>query len=458
MVDGTGSHPSSFIIHHAYEYVELSKIDDAKDFSVFNFKIMSNNPCSSSGTRYGISLRFQIRHFLLPSLLVFLNFQHGVYSFIRHIKTNHSNLKTNRWCTTWSPQDLTLDSVGFKKIPEDDYIKQYQRNPELWPVEFFIIAYRRHAGTTQVLVRKSANGTSKYGVGTGVPVTRWMLSFAIPPAGYKFREPPLTFEACNFPEFSKDQEQSSSWTYGKIDIQEDAFAGEFKDPELEDYANQIQTELKNELTERMKDSTLTPWESSCISVVKRVLDDRNSAAAIQGTLRMSGLFEPKDSNNRHVSLGENAPDPVKLVRAARIYTMFPQMPSPIPLPSSSSEELKEELLSRPTRMLETNRDPHKDEFGRTFTHISTSNVSNTIHGIYFTLDVTDLTGDLDSIHAFDLFGTKKVEREWVSLGDINVLDSVDGKTSIGREDTKPTFISGFIVRQLVREGIIDIQQ
>ena len=49
----------------------------------------------------------------------------------------------------------------------------------------------------------------------------------------------------------------------------------------------------------------------------------------------------------------------------------------------------------------------------------------------------------------DLFGTKEVEREWVSLQDLKV-DSTD--------DPKPTFISGFIVRQLVAESVIDVRR
>ena len=48
----------------------------------------------------------------------------------------------------------------------------------------------------------------------------------------------------------------------------------------------------------------------------------------------------------------------------------------------------------------------------------------------------------------DLFGTKEVEREWVSLQDLKVDSTVD---------PKPTFISGFIVRQLVKEGVIDVR-
>ena len=49
---------------------------------------------------------------------------------------------------SWSPQDLTKDCPGFLPIPDDDYVKKYQRNPELWPVEFFLIAYRRIRNTT----------------------------------------------------------------------------------------------------------------------------------------------------------------------------------------------------------------------------------------------------------------------------------------------------------------------
>ena len=29
----------------------------------------------------------------------------------------------------------------YLSIPEDDYIKKYEKNPELWPVEFFVIVY-----------------------------------------------------------------------------------------------------------------------------------------------------------------------------------------------------------------------------------------------------------------------------------------------------------------------------
>lgn len=385
---------------------------------------------------------------------------------------------------TWSPQDLTKDSFGFLPIPDDDYVKKYQENPELWPVEFFLIAYRRARNEatgkneTQILVRKSANGTSKYGVGTGVPATRWMISsssqeeeeetIALAPSGYKMCEPNITFEAQHFPEFPKNGPKSS-WTYEKIEIREDAFndpdAAELIDPELENHAKKMRDALRMKLIEQMKErEKLDPFAFSTMSVVKSIVDNSNSVAAIQGTLRMSGLFAPRDEDKstttsddltcpRYVSLEESIADPSKLVQSMRIYTMFPQMPDPLPIPSTSPEELQEEIRSRESRMARSGRDPHQDKFGRKFTHKSTSNVSNTIHGVYFTLDATNLEG-LDEVPALDVFGTKKIEREWVSLENLKVLDS-DGK-SISAEDTKPTFISGFIVRQLVKENVIDL--
>ena len=370
---------------------------------------------------------------------------------------------------SWQPQDLTKDCPGHESIPDDDYVKRYQQNPELWPVEFFLIVYRRrrnkraNRSETQVLVRKSANGTSKWGVGTGVPATRWMLSTQeSAPLGYRRSEPRITFAARNFPEFPKTLiGQDSSWTYDKIDIREDAFNGpgatDFEDPELEEYANAIRTRLRTKLAEQMMHGGNDAWEANRVSVVKRVVDSASSLSAIQGTLRMSGLFARRaaagndTSCPRHVDLGENAPDPAELVQSMRVYTMFPQMPDPLPLPSTSPEELQTEIATRESRMEESGRDPHKDRHGRTFTHKSTSNVSNTIHGLYLTLDATELSG-LDEVPALDLFGTRESKREWVSLQDLKVLDS-DGKT-ISTEDTKPTFISGFIVRQLVRDGVI----
>lgn len=373
---------------------------------------------------------------------------------------------------TWSPQDLTSNAVGFLPIPDEDYVKQYQRRPELWPVEFFLIAYRRRKNKktgkleTQVLVRRSANGTSKYGVGTGVPATRWVLSTpeAHPPLGYKFSEPPISFDARHYPEFPTTGDYS--WSYSKIDIREDAFNGPdagtiLNDPELEEYAGKIREGLRARLSKRMDDATMGSWEAQTTSVVASILGNPNSVAAIQGTLRMSGLFQRRDGasaageGGRYVGLdGEGAPDLAELVRSTRIYTMFPQMPDPMPLPSTPAEELQQEIATRDARMAESGRDPHKDAYGRRFTHRSTSNVSNTIHGVYLILDTTDLPG-LDEVPpALDLFGAKEIAREWVSLQDLKVLDA-DGE-SIGTEDTKPTFISGFIVRQLVAEGVVDI--
>ena len=140
---------------------------------------------------------------------------------------------------------------------------------------------------------------------------------------------------------------------------------------------------------------------------------------------MSGLFEkrrrnPEGDNDegpsdfaRYVDFGErNGPDPVMLAKSVQIYTMFPQMPDPMPLPSTPPEELKKKIASRYSRMVEAGRDPHKDEYGRTFTHISTS---NRIHGVNFSLDLTDhlpepkFGFDDNGIEiippALDLFGT-----------------------------------------------------
>jgi hypothetical protein len=70
----------------------------------------------------------------------------------------------------WTPQNLTEVIPGFLPIPKDDYIKLYQANPQqLWPVECFIVPYRRVSAAHHnllMLVRPSANGTSKWGLGT----------------------------------------------------------------------------------------------------------------------------------------------------------------------------------------------------------------------------------------------------------------------------------------------------
>ena len=235
----------------------------------------------------------------------------------------------------------------------------------------------------------------------------------------------ISTQASNFPEFDADED----WSYDKIDIAGDAFAGE--DAALEAFAGEIRDGLRAELAAR---AGRDAWEESTLAVVRSVLDKPNSLAAIQGTLRMSGAFAQKATRNA-----------ADLAKSVRIYTMFPQMPSPMPSPSATPEELKDEMATRAERMRQSGRDPHTDRHGRVFTHISTPNVSNTIHGVYLTLDATGLLDDIPP--ALDLFGTKEVEREWVSLRDLKVLDAA--------EDPKPTFISGFIVRQLVAEGVID---
>ena len=114
----------------------------------------------------------------------------------------------------------------------------------------------------------------------------------------------------------------------------------------------------------------------------------------------------------------------------------------MPLPSASPEEVRKEIASRESKMA--------DEHGRTYTHISTPNVSNTIHGVYLTLDATAL--GLDEVPALDLFGTKETKREWVSLQDLRVLAGEE----ISTEDPKPHFISGYVVRQLVKDGVIEV--
>ena len=361
---------------------------------------------------------------------------------------------------TWSPQDLTANVSGYQQIPENDYIKKYQKNPLLWPVEFFVIAYRRIQNKetqqyeTQILVRRSSNGTAKYGLGTGVPVTRWVLSQANVPKGYEFSKPNITFDACWYPEYPKNREEES-WKYKKIDIKDDAFTNNiFEDDELKTYATKVRDALRSEMIQRINaDVKSSSWELSTASIVKKILDNPNSVASIQGSFRMSGLFVKKDQESddeRYVSF-DDAPAPSKIAKSMRIYTMFPQMPDPMPLPTTSAKDLQHEIATRKDRMLENGRDPNKDKYGRRYTHISTSNVSNTIHGIYLTVDATDFNG-IDDVHGLDLFGTTKVDREWVSLKDLKVM-SEDG-TTIGTDDTKPTFISGFIVRQLVKEGII----
>ncbi|GFH44868.1 hypothetical protein CTEN210_01342 [Chaetoceros tenuissimus] len=364
----------------------------------------------------------------------------------------------------WSPTDLTKDNEGFEPIPADDYIKKYQAHPELWPVELFVIPYRRvkkdpkdtendsKVFETQILVRESANGTSKYGLGTGVPVKRWLLSSqeSSPPKGYKVRQPRLTFDACNFPEFPKDCE---NWTYSKIDIKKDAFQieHEFKDQELESFAKEIRKELKRDLTKRIANESgcTNNFEYETLVLINNILQNENCIAAIQGTFRMSGLFAKNENGSRHISF--NAVDTHKILDSMRVYTMFPQMPDPLPLPCTSAEDLRKEIDSRKETMKKTGRNMHQDKYGRIYTHISTSNVSNTIHGVYFPVDCSELP-NIDKIPAYNLFGTKAIEKEWVSLRNLGILENAE---TICTRDAKSTFISSAIVRQLVRDGVIE---
>ena len=142
----------------------------------------------------------------------------------------------------WSNQDLTTDNAGREPIPDDDYVKQYQRDPALWPVEFFIIVYRRRRGASpEALVRRSANGTSKWGLGSGCPATRWAPSSSAPPRGYE--RSGVSFDARNFPQFRSAEPRS----YDKIDVRADAFDGE--DPELREFARWIRRGLRARFAE-----------------------------------------------------------------------------------------------------------------------------------------------------------------------------------------------------------------
>merc|ERR1719171_1477681 len=120
----------------------------------------------------------------------------------------------------------------------------------------------------------------------------------------------MSFAASNFPEF----EGGVDWSYDKIDIRADAFAGE--DPELEAFAGEIRDGLRAELAARAGSDA---WEQSTLSVVRSVLDKPNALAAIQGTLRMSGVFSRKATGGRYVDLA----DATGLAESVRIYTMFP---------------------------------------------------------------------------------------------------------------------------------------
>ena len=343
--------------------------------------------------------------------------------------------------------DLTRDIPGSVAIPADDYIKKYQSDPDrLWPVEFFVVAYRRSPSAgVEVLVRSSANGTSKYGLGTGVPATRWIDSNSDPPRGYQISEGEATFRARDFPW------SDGGWSYTKIDIQDRAFArAGLDDPDLENVASILRDHLLVHFADSLRDGNLSDWDSSTVRTVISTLNKTSSISAIQGSLRMSGLFASK-SEGRYESVTRGVR---KIARAAKVVTMFPQMPYPhLPSPDTPAEDLRRELVTRQDRMRADGVDRHRDKYGRVYTHISTSNVSNTIHGVYLPIDVTDAMKGDETPPALDLFGTDEVERIWISLADLDVLNS-DG--SIKQDDPKSTFISGFVLRKMVEEGSIEL--
>ena len=227
----------------------------------------------------------------------------------------------------------------------------------------------------------------------------WILSSQEAPRGYA--KTGLSFSASNFPEF----EGTTIGPTTRSTSCADAFAGE--DPELEAFAGEIRDGLIEHLAAR------TGRRLGGVHAVRgaeRPREAQLALAAIQGTLRMSGAF------SRKAKADVDPADAAGLVESVRIYTMFPQMPSPMPSPTATPEELKDEMATRAERMRQSGRDPHTDRHGRVYTHISTPNVSNTIHGVYLTLDATGLLDDIPP--ALDLFGTKEVEREWVLLQDL----------------------------------------
>merc|ERR1719316_993100 len=127
---------------------------------------------------------------------------------------------------------------------------------------------------------------------------------------------------------------------------------------------------------------------------------------------MSGLFTRKKGCDqstpcpRYVNL--EAVDFAELAQSMRIYTMFGQMPKPLPHPDTPDN--MDEIKGRVSDWA--------DENGRMYTHKSTSNPSNTIHGVYLTLDATDAP-DLDEVPpACNIFGAEVAEREWVSLEEL----------------------------------------
>ena len=358
----------------------------------------------------------------------------------------------------WTPQDLTQDVPGFPAIPEEDYIRLYQQRPiDLWPVEFFVIPYRRICSTndstsrtTQLLVRSSSNGTAQWGLGTGVPVTRWTPAAAALPAGYEWSEnPPITIEASIFPTFRA----AESWTYQKIHLREDALSSslDYDQPQLHAYAQQIRDTLSQQLL-RSDNDNKSEWDATLHTILRHVLDAPNSVTAIQGSLRMSGVFHDGRRRRRR-------PPTTALfdTMTSRVYTMFPHMPDPLPPPMQQPVDS--------SRTTTTTRPPpaHHDRHGRIYTHISTANVSNTIHGIYMVLDVTELypaddddDDDTPPPPAYDLLGATPIRREWKALADLHITLEKD-TTILRLDDPKPVFSSGHIVRQLVHEGVIPVR-
>jgi hypothetical protein len=113
----------------------------------------------------------------------------------------------------------------------------------------FVIIYRRRrrANKTEIFVRKSSNGPSKYGLGIGVPVTSWMLSSSSSvPNGYQLTTPKIQFNASNCPGY--DESSSSeppARAYDKIVLRRDAFnENQFQDDEIQQYSTMIRDTLK----------------------------------------------------------------------------------------------------------------------------------------------------------------------------------------------------------------------
>ena len=80
---------------------------------------------------------------------------------------------------------------------------------------------------------------------------------------------------------------------------------------------------------------------------------------------------------------------------------------------------------------------------------------NTLNNLYGLVDSNPKEAQALILKLSDLmrYSIYEGQNEWVSLEDLKVLDPGG---SLGAEDTKPTFISGFIVRQLIKDGSIKI--